>query len=105
MQHLLTSLQGLLDQIPGLYQTEGEENPKVWAKIVIQDLHWAWYIIELDRNSGTCFGYVDGDLPELGYFSLHEIEETAKSMGRLVLRDIRFEPVDRQQFEEKILRN
>ena len=37
---------------------------------------WSWYIIELDADTGYCYGWVDGDFPEFGYFHLEELAGT-----------------------------
>ena len=64
----------------------------VQAKLFTPDSNWSWYIIEVDRKGDLCFGLVDGHYPELGYFSLKELESVRGPWGLPVERDIGFEP-------------
>ena len=54
---------------------------------------WAWYTIEGEKQedgSWLFFGWVHGDFPELGYFSLTELEEVRGPMGLKIERDMHF---------------
>jgi hypothetical protein len=81
----------LLAQIPRLYETENEEDPTVWAKFFYPDFGWTWYAIEFDGKD-MFFGWVDGDFPELGYFSLSELQQNRGKLGCQIERDLSFEP-------------
>lgn len=81
----------LLKKLPPLYATEHEDDPLVICKFFYASFHWCWYAIEYDGRD-ICFGFVDGDFPELGYFSLHELQHTRDKLGLTVERDLYFKP-------------
>lgn len=81
----------LRERIPGLYCTECEDDPLVHARFFTPDASWTWYVIEFDGED-VCFGYVVGHYPELGYFSLDEIESVRGPLGLPVERDRHFAP-------------
>ncbi len=56
-------------KLPFLYTQEDIEDPKVIVKFFAVWTNWTWYGIEFDGED-LFFGYVAGDFPELGYFSL-----------------------------------
>ena len=79
--------------IPNLYEQEGKKDEAiVYAKLFTPDSSWTWYVIEFDRVERVCFGLVEGVYPELGYFSLDELEEVEGPLGLHVERDLYFEP-------------
>ena len=47
---------------------------------------WTWYAIEFD-GADLFFGYVVGHVPELGYFSLQELEAARGPLGLPFERD------------------
>jgi hypothetical protein len=80
----------LKEQIPALYSQENEKDPPVVCKFFDPVGSWTWYAIEgspVDEDGYfdtdklkvdfLLFGFVVGFEPELGYFSLKELE-TAK---------------------------
>jgi hypothetical protein len=77
------------DRIPKLYETDGDDDPPVWAKLYHPLLNWNWYVIEHDGDD-TCFGLVDGYEKELGYFSLAEL--TTPVFGCQAGLDTAFQP-------------
>jgi len=81
----------LRKKLPGLYQTESKKDPLVICKFFTPDAQWTWYAIEFDGKD-TFFGYVDGIFPELGYFSLLELQSVRGSLGLPVERDKWFRP-------------
>ncbi len=81
----------VLKQLPPLYSQENEENPMVIAKFFYPDFSWTWYAIEYDGKD-TFYGYVVGDYPELGYFSLSELTSNRGKLGLPVERDRYFKP-------------
>jgi hypothetical protein len=81
----------LLQKLPPLYTTQDEEDPMVWAKFFFPDFSWTWYATEFDGKD-TFFGFVDGDEPELGYFSLSELLNNRGVLGLSIERDLYFEP-------------
>lgn len=74
---------------PALYSTEDVplEEKTLVAKYFHPFADWQWYLVEIDKeDNDLCFGYVDGDFPEWGYFRLSELE------ANNVERDIYFRP-------------
>ena len=78
-------------KLPPLYSKENEKDPKVLCKFFLSFTKWTWYVIEFDGKD-TFFGYVVGDYPELGYFSLKELQEIEGPYGIGVERDLYFTP-------------
>ena len=64
------------------------------AKLFSPYTGWRWYITEWDRETGTCFGLVEGFEAELGYFDLTELAG-ATVLGNVpaVERDLYWEPM------------
>ena len=81
----------LLKQLPPLYATEGQPDPTVICKFFYPDFGWAWYAIEYD-GTDIFYGFVDGDFPELGYFSFKELCRTRGKLGLSLERDLWFKP-------------
>ena len=68
----------LREKLPKLYATEDQKDPLVICKFFTPDAGWSWYATEFD-GTDTFFGYVDGHFPELGYFSLTELESVEEN--------------------------
>ncbi len=67
--------------IPTLYAQE--KGPHFcYAVLESPALPWRWYVLETDGN-GLCFGLVEGDATEYGYFDLNELE----SIGARVIEN------------------
>lgn len=81
----------LQQQLPLLYSQENNPDPLVICKFFIASSHWTWYAIEFD-GFDLFYGYVAGDFPELGYFSLKELESVTGPLGLRVERDLYFQP-------------
>lgn len=79
------------DRIPEIYGSQDQADPTVWVKLFTPEAAWTWYVTEWDRED-TCFGYVVGHEPELGYFNLAELREVRERLGLRVERDLHFEP-------------
>ena len=92
-------------QLPPLYSQEHEPDPMVWVKFFHPMSHWTWYAYEgspvdadgyydtdKEKVDFLFFGWVYGDYPELGYFSLSELESVSV-MGLGIERDLHFTPV------------
>ena len=64
------------------------------AKLFSPYSGWTWYITEMDRETGQCFGLVEGFERELGYFDLTELAETTV-FGSVpaVERDLYWQPM------------
>lgn len=76
--------------MPSLYSAEQEKDPVVKCKFFMPMTKWYWYGIEFDGKD-TFFGYVVGEFPELGYFSLSSLQELEGPYGVGVERDLFFE--------------
>lgn len=81
----------VLRKLPPLYASEQENDPLVICKFFYPDFPWTWYAIEFDGED-TFFGFVDGDYPELGYFSLSELMSNRGKLGCPIERDRYFHP-------------
>ena len=79
----------LRKQLPALYSQENEKDPMVVCKFFAVWTSWKWYGIEFDGKD-SFFGYVAGDYPELGYFSLSELQNLKGPMGLSIERDMYF---------------
>lgn len=83
----------LLNDVPDLYETEGELNPICQVKLFTPDSTFTWYIIEFSKaDVTTCYGYVQGLESELGYFTLEELESVHGPLGLAIERDMWFKP-------------
>ncbi len=87
--HLLTA--AIRRQLPPLGSTESQSDPLAVVKFFTPDGSWTWYATEFDGDD-TFFGYVDGHFPELGYFSLKDLESVRGKLGLPVERDLSFKP-------------
>src|ERR1700730_3586612 len=89
------------EQLPRLYSQENELDPMVICKFSHTLSHWTWYAYEdspvdehgyydtdKEKVDFVFFGWVYGDFPELGYFSLSELE-SVNVMGLGIERNIR----------------
>lgn len=81
----------ILDSLPKIGATSGQDDPIVRAKFFYPDFGWTWYAIEFDGED-QFFGLVDGYERELGYFSLCELQSTRGRLGCPVERDLYFAP-------------
>lgn len=78
-------------KLPFLYTQEDIDDPMVICKFFTPWSSWTWYAIEFDGKD-TFFGYVAGDFPELGYFSLSELQSVKGPMRLSIERDMYFRP-------------
>ncbi len=106
--------QELLQQLPPLYSQENEKDPLVICKFFYPDFPWTWYAIEgspvdedgfydtdKEKVDFLFFGYVAGDFPELGYFSLRELQANRGKWGLLVERDMYFTPTPLSEIRKR----
>lgn len=84
----------LKKQLPPLYSQELESDPLVICKFFHPLSFWTWYAYEgsPEGDDFIFFGWVYGDFPELGYFSLSELESVTV-MGLGIERDLFFKPM------------
>lgn len=87
---LLTS--SLLKEFARVGDQSQEEDPLVIAKFFPPEGFWTWYATEYDPENEIFYGYVVGDFPEWGYFSLCELERLRTRMGLPMERDLYFKP-------------
>jgi hypothetical protein len=88
--------QELRTQLPKLYAQEHSTDPVVYVKFFLPYTDWHWYATEFDGKD-TFFGWVYGDYPELGYFSLSELESVRGPFGLSIERDTGFQPIPLSQ--------
>ena len=82
----------LRDRIPPLDATANEKDSTAWVKYFTPWGNWTWYVIEYDPSSEICYGFVIGNYPEYGSFSLEELREWSGPLGLRVERDLDFTP-------------
>ena len=92
----------ILKSLPAIGATDGEKDPIVRVKYFCPWNHWSWYGIEFDPEKNLFFGFVAGDFPELGYFSLTELEEIRGFLGLGIERDLYFEPAPLSEIKSKV---
>ena len=84
------------DTIPALYTNENvNDYDTVLAPVKLFSPYtgWRWFITECDRESGECFGLVEGFETELGYFSLDKLAKaTVLDTVPAVERDLYWQP-------------
>ena len=80
-------------QLPPLYSQEHEKDPMVICKFFHPLSNMTWYAIEgsPEDEDFLFFGWVHSDSPELGYFSLNEMQ-AVQVMGLGIERDEQFTP-------------
>lgn len=84
--------QEIRDTLPKLGDTAQQKNPIAHIKFFYPDFHWTWYGIEFDGED-IFYGYVVGDFPEFGTFSLRELMENRGTLGFEIERDLYFNPI------------
>ena len=99
----------LKEQMPALYSTEQEADPLVVCKFFDPVGSWTWYATEgspvdedgyfdtdKEKVDYVFFGYVVGFEPELGYFSLNELQTAKEGLRGIqampIERDVHFRP-------------
>src|SRR5437667_10744185 len=80
-------------KLPPLYSQEHVEDPMVICKFFHPLSTMTWYAIEgsSEGEDFLFYGWVHSDFPELGYFSLNEMQ-AVKVMGLGIERDLHFTP-------------
>ena len=82
----------LREKLPPLYATEGVSDPLVLCRFFLPWSKWLWYAMKFDGED-LFFGYVVGDVCELGYFSLKELLDIRGPLGLTLEEDDGFEAV------------
>ena len=87
----------LADTIPAIGATDNArdyDDVLARAKLFSPYSNWTWFITEMDRKTGQCFGLVEGFETELGYFDLTDLAETTVLGGvPAVERDLYWQPM------------
>lgn len=85
----------LREQLPPLYATDKTDTAEklIVTKFFFPAGVWTWFAVEGEQktNDFIFFGYVVGDFPEWGYFSLNELEGININ-GLRIERDLHFKP-------------
>jgi|GEM_PF-4485627 len=84
----------ILADMPVLYSTEKEEVADHVLRVRFYHplARWSWYGVEYDQKERLFFGWVEGTVPEWGYFSLSEMAFT-ETLGVPVMWDKDFKPI------------
>ena len=84
------------ETIPAIYahkSVASYDDVHAVAKLFSPYSNWTWYVTEMDPETGTCFGLVQGFEEELGYFDLTELAEATVLGGvPAVERDLYWQP-------------
>lgn len=94
----------LAAKIPPLYaQEEFGDQATVWCKWFAPATNFTWYVTEFDPVERRCFGWVDGNFPEFGYFDLSELEGLRYGPGGALRaeRDLMFDPAPLREIQER----
>lgn len=91
----------LRKKLPPLGTTAEADDPLIICKLFFPDFHWSWFVLEFDGKD-TFFGFVDGDFPELGYFSLSELQSARGKLGLPIERDRFFVPCRLSELRAKL---
>jgi len=80
--------QAIVKKFPAISETSEKksEDVEIIAKFFNPMGSWTWYATEYDGDD-LFFGYVDGNFPELGYFSLKELQSIRLPLGMGIERD------------------
>ena len=63
---------------------------------------WIWYACEFDGDD-LCFGFIVGNVPELGYFRISSLQQDWARQGLTVIRDSKYHPVPLRELLQKHL--
>lgn len=103
----------IIGKLPPLYSQENVKDPKCEVKFFCPWNNWTWYVIEGEeqefelengeiKKTYLFFGYVVGEFPELGYFTLHELEKVHGRGGLKIERDMHWTPRNLSEIKNKI---
>lgn len=96
--------QDIKKKLPVFYHYD---NNKIETKEIIAQVKyfttwndWRWYGVEFDPETKLFYGWVDGDFPEWGYFSLDELSQVRGGPLNLSIeRDLFFTPKSMKDIE------
>ena len=81
------------------------DQQKVWVKLFNPAGSQTWYITASDPDENLAFGFVNLGNPqmaELGYISIHELENLRLPFGLKIERDRHFDPMPLQDVMDTI---
>lgn len=83
------------NNMPKLGETEelDAEDTEIVVKFFTPWSNWTWYAVEGEEQENgdyLFFGWVEGDYPELGYFTLSELKSVSGPMGLGIERDTHY---------------
>lgn len=83
----------ILKRLPAIKETDelGDE-AIAQVKFFTPWTSWTWYVTEFDPETKECFGLVQGQYEELGYFQLDELEKVIGPVGLKIERDLHWTP-------------
>ncbi|WP_105614720.1 DUF2958 domain-containing protein [Vallitalea okinawensis] len=82
------------NNVPKLFSQDGHEPPTAYLKFFDELSYWTWYVLEAEKQGDgdyMFYGYVEGLVNELGYFSLSDLNSINEKCTR-VRRDYHFKP-------------
>ncbi len=91
----------LKKKLPPMYSTEDNQDPLVICRYFLPMTKWEWFVTEFDGKN-QFFGYVAGEFPELGYFTLDELRTARGPFGLEVERDRYFSPLPLSKIRSEI---
>ena len=80
----------ILKQLPGLRATDDQIDPVAVVRFFNPCGIGTWWAVEFDPETGIFFGKADLGFPELGSFSLEELESYKGPLGLGIERDLYF---------------
>lgn len=80
------------EQLPKLGETDNQADPIAIVKFFNPTGLGTWWACEFDPKTGIFFGKADLGFPELGTFSLGELQSYKGPFGLGIERDIHFTP-------------
>ena len=106
MKLMTKELENRLAKYP-LYSQDGKgkDETMVIAKFFFPVGNWTWYVTEGNKTENgdwEFYGYVVGDFPEFGYFTLSELE-SVNVRGLMVERDMYFKPCKLTEVVERVV--
>ena len=111
MKLMTKELEKMLEKYP-LYSQDGKgkDETMVIAKFFFPMGNWTWYVTEGskiedgfgEKGDWQFFGYVVGEFPEFGYFTLSELE-AVNVRGLKVERDMYFKPCKLTEVVERVV--
>ena len=84
--------QEIRKKLPKLGETDNQADPVAIVKFFNPCGIGTWWAVEFDPESGVFFGKADLGFPELGTFSLEELQRYKGPLGLGIERDIHFRP-------------